>query len=84
LRSGLSLGSRRHGIVEGDQIPYLAVGCRAKKENQEQHWIEPDPEINASSPVCRAPCTCRTVSDYQSANPSHMVFEYANTNARSH
>ena len=37
------------GVVEGGEIPYLPDAAKKKKDNQE-HWLERDPEIKCYLP----------------------------------
>jgi hypothetical protein len=65
------------GVVEGDSIPYLPEAARKKKENQE-HWIERDPEIKCYLPgVPRATYMRYPFQILQSTNAIFIAYEYA-------
>ena len=66
------------GVVEGDEIPYKAEALAIKKQNQ-QDWLNRDPEIKMLSAWCAA---CASYMPYpfqilQSASALTFVYEYA-------
>src|SRR5450432_1751891 len=65
------------GVVDGGEIPYKAEALAKKKENQE-HWLERDPEIKCYLPgVPRATYMPYPFQILQSASAFVMVYEYA-------
>jgi hypothetical protein len=65
------------GIVEGNEIPYLPEAAAKKKENQE-HWLERDPEIKCYLPgVPRATYMPFPFQILQSASALFIAYEYA-------
>jgi hypothetical protein len=65
------------GIVDGDEIPYLPQAAAKKKENQE-HWLERDPEIKCYLPgVPRATYMPFPFQIFQSASAVFIAYEYA-------
>ena len=72
------------GVVEGDEIPYKPWAAARKKENQE-HWIERDPEIKCFQPgIPRAMYMPHPFQIIQGATKIQMVFEYANAQRTIH
>jgi hypothetical protein len=73
------------GVVEGDgQIPYLPWAAARKKENQE-HWLDRDPEIKCFQPgIPRAMYMPFPFQIVQSAKKIEMVFEYDNVQRTIH
>src|SRR5436190_22437927 len=64
------------GVVEGD-IPYKPEAAAKKKENQE-HWVERDPEIKCYLPgVPRATYMPYPFQIFQSPSAVFMAYEYA-------
>jgi hypothetical protein len=65
------------GIVEGGQIPYKPEALAKKKENQE-HWLERDPEIKCYLPgVPRATYMPYPFQIFQSNSALFIAYEYA-------
>jgi len=65
------------GIVEGDEIPYKPEAAAKKKENQE-HWLERDPEIKCYLPgVPRATYMPYPFQIFQSPSAIFIAYEYA-------
>jgi len=65
------------GVVEGDEIPYKPEAAAKKKDNQE-HWLERDPEIKCYLPgVPRATYMPYPFQIFQSASALFMAYEYA-------
>ena len=65
------------GIVVGGRIPYTAAALAKKKENQ-QHWLERDPEIKCYLPgVPRATYMPFPFQIFQSARAFFIAYEYA-------
>src|SRR5215468_8978511 len=65
------------GVVEGDEIPYKPEAAAKKKENQE-HWLERDPEIKCYLPgVPRATYMLYPFQIFQSSSAVFMAYEYA-------
>jgi hypothetical protein len=65
------------GVVEGDEIPYKADALAKKKENQE-HWLERDPEIKCYLPgIPRATYMPYPFQIFQSPSALFMAYEYA-------
>ena len=64
-------------VVEGGTIPYKPAALAAKKENQE-HWIERDPEIKCYLPgVPRANYMSHAFQIFQSDSQLLFAYEYA-------
>jgi hypothetical protein len=68
------------GVVQGDgQIPYKPEALAIKKENQD-HWIDRDPELKCYLPgIPRAMYLPYPFQVTQSTNKIHMAFEFTNT-----
>lgn len=67
------------GVVEGDGIPYQPWAAAKKKENQE-HWLDRDPEIKCFSPgVPRATYLPYPFQIFHSAKAVFIAYEYAGT-----
>jgi len=65
------------GVVEGGEIPYKPEALAKKKENQ-QHWLEADPEIKCYLPgVPRANYMPYPFQILQSPSAFVIVYEYA-------
>jgi hypothetical protein len=65
------------GIVVGGPIPYTPAGLAKKKENQE-HWLERDPEIKCYLPgVPRATYMPFPFQIFQSERAFFITYEYA-------
>jgi hypothetical protein len=65
------------GVVEGDEIPYKPEAAAKKKDNQE-HWLERDPEIKCYLPgVPRATYMPYPFQIFQSPSALFMAYEYA-------
>ena len=65
------------GIVVGGRIPYTSAGLAKKKENQE-HWLERDPEIKCYQPgVPRATYMPYPFQIFQSERAFFITYEYA-------
>jgi hypothetical protein len=65
------------GVVEGGEIPYLPEAAKKKKENQE-HWIERDPEIKCYLPgVPRATYMPQPFQLLQSTKAIFVAYQYA-------
>jgi hypothetical protein len=65
------------GVVEGGEIPYKPEALAKKQENQ-AHWLEADPEIKCYLPgVPRANYMPYPFQILQSASAFVMVYEYA-------
>jgi hypothetical protein len=65
------------GVVEGGEIPYKPEALAKKNENQ-AHWLEADPEIKCYLPgVPRANYMPYPFQILQSASAFVMVYEYA-------
>jgi hypothetical protein len=64
------------GVVEGGSIPYLPDAASKKKDNQE-HWLERDPEIKCYLPgVPRATYMRYPFQILQSTNTIFIAYEY--------
>jgi len=64
------------GVVEGGSIPYLPEAARKKKDNQE-HWLERDPEIKCYLPgVPRATYMRYPFQILQSTSAIFIAYEY--------
>ena len=65
------------GVVEGGTIPYTTAALAKKKENQE-HWIERDPEIKCYLPgVPRATYMPFPFQIFQNEKSIFIAYEYA-------
>jgi hypothetical protein len=65
------------GVVEGGEIPYTPEARARKKENQE-HWLERDPEIKCYLPgVPRATYMPYPFQILQSSSAVFIAYEYA-------
>jgi hypothetical protein len=65
------------GVVEGGEIPYTPAAAAKKKENQE-HWLERDPEIKCYLPgVPRATYMPYPFQIFQSDKAVFLAYEYA-------
>jgi hypothetical protein len=65
------------GVVEGGKIPYKPEALAKKKENQE-HWLERDPEIKCYLPgVPRATYMPYPFQIFQNENSILIAYEYA-------
>ncbi|HWY87669.1 MAG TPA: hypothetical protein VNX28_13130, partial [Gemmataceae bacterium] len=65
------------GVVEGDEIPYLAAMAAKKKENQ-ANWVKLDPEVKCYLPgVPRAAYLPYPFQIVQSQNNILISYEYA-------
>ena len=65
------------GVVEGGTIPYKPEALAKKKENQE-HWLERDPEIKCYLPgVPRATYLPQPFRIFQSANQIVIAYQFA-------
>ena len=65
------------GIVVGGQIPYRPEALAKKRENQE-HWLERDPEIKCYLPgIPRATYMPFPFQIFQSERATFMAYEYA-------
>ncbi|HEY7287667.1 MAG TPA: hypothetical protein VH497_19585 [Vicinamibacterales bacterium] len=65
------------GVVDGGEIPYLPDAAKKKKDNQE-HWIERDPEIKCYLPgVPRATYMPQPFQLLQSTKAIFMAYQYA-------
>ena len=65
------------GVVDGGEIPYTAEARARKKDNQE-HWLERDPEIKCYLPgVPRATYMPYPFQIFQSASAIFIAYEYA-------
>jgi hypothetical protein len=65
------------GVVEGDELPYKPEAAAKKKDNQE-HWLERDPEIKCYLPgVPRATYMPYPFQIFQSSSAIFMAYEYA-------
>src|SRR5262249_6161343 len=65
------------GVVEGGEIPYKPEAAAKKKENQE-HWLERDPEIKCYLPgVPRATYMPYPFQIFQSDKAVFIAYEYA-------
>src|SRR6266571_3589145 len=65
------------GVVEGGPIPYKPEAAAKKKENQE-HWLERDPEIKCYLPgVPRATYVPYPFQIFQSPSAIFFAYEYA-------
>jgi hypothetical protein len=65
------------GVVEGGEIPYKPEALAKKKENQE-HWLERDPEIKCFLPgVPRANYMALPFQVFQSDEAMMIAYEYA-------
>ncbi len=73
------------GVVEGDgKIPYQPWAAQRKKENQE-HWIDRDPEIKCFQPgIPRAMYMPYPFQIVQSATKVQMIYEYADAQRTIH
>ena len=64
------------GVVEGGEIPYKPDALAKKKDNQE-HWLEPDPEIKCYLPgVPRATYMPYPFQIFQSPTALFIAYEY--------
>ena len=64
------------GVVDGGEIPYKPEALAKKKENQE-HWLERDPEIKCYLPgVPRATYMPYPFQIFQSPSAIFMTYEY--------
>src|SRR6516225_4192624 len=64
------------GVVDGGEIPYKPEALAKKKENQE-HWLERDPEIKCYLPgVPRATYMPYPFQIFQSPSAIFMAYEY--------
>jgi hypothetical protein len=65
------------GVVEGDEIPYKPEAAAKKKDNQE-HWLERDPEIKCYLPgVPRATYMPYPFQIFQSPSALFIAYQYA-------
>jgi hypothetical protein len=65
------------GVVEGDEIPYKPEAAAKKKDNEE-HWLERDPEIKCYLPgIPRATYMPYPFQIFQSQSAIFMAYEYA-------
>src|SRR5579864_266981 len=65
------------GVVDGGEIPYKPAALAKKKENQE-HWLERDPEIKCYLPgVPRATYMPYPFQIFQSTKAIFIAYEYA-------
>jgi hypothetical protein len=65
------------GVVEGGEIPYKPAALAKKKDNQE-HWLERDPEIKCYLPgVPRANYMPYPFQIFQSSRAIFIAYEYA-------
>jgi hypothetical protein len=65
------------GVLEGSEIPYLPQAAAKKKDNQE-HWLERDPEIKCYLPgVPRATYMPYPFQILQSSSAVFIAYEYA-------
>jgi len=65
------------GVLEGTEIPYLPQAAAKKKDNQE-HWLERDPEIKCYLPgVPRATYMPYPFQILQSPSALFIAYEYA-------
>ena len=65
------------GVVEGDELPYKPEALAKKKDNQE-HWLERDPEIKCYLPgLPRATYMPYPFQIFQSPSALFMAYEYA-------
>src|SRR5437660_3728650 len=65
------------GVVEGNDIPYKPDAAAKKKDNQE-HWLERDPEIKCYLPgVPRATYMPYPFQIFQSTKALFFAYEYA-------
>src|SRR5712691_11140371 len=65
------------GVVEGGEIPYKPAALAKKKDNQE-HWLERDPEIKCYLPgVPRANYMPYPFQIFQSPRAIFIAYEYA-------
>jgi hypothetical protein len=65
------------GVVDGDEIPYKPEAAAKKKDNQE-HWLERDPEIKCYLPgVPRATYMPYPFQIFQSPSALFIAYEYA-------
>ena len=65
------------GVVEGGEIPYRPDALARKKDNQ-QHWLERDPEIKCFLPgVPRATYMPHPFQIFQSARAIFIAYQYA-------
>ncbi|HEX7137242.1 MAG TPA: hypothetical protein VF219_05330 [Vicinamibacterales bacterium] len=65
------------GVVEGGEIPYLPDAAKKKKDNQE-HWIERDPEIKCYLPgVPRGTYMPQPFQLLQSTKAIFLAYQYA-------
>lgn len=72
------------GVVEGDTIPYKPWAAARKKENEE-HWIDRDPEIKCFQPgIPRAIYMPHPFQIIQSNTNIQMIFEFANAQRTIH
>jgi hypothetical protein len=72
------------GVVEGEEIPYQPWAAARKKENEE-HWIDRDPEIKCFQPgIPRAMYMPHPFQVIQSATKIQMVFEFADAQRTIH
>jgi hypothetical protein len=72
------------GVVEGEEIPYQPWAAARKKENEE-HWIDRDPEIKCFQPgIPRAMYMPHPFQVIQSATKIQMIFEFADAQRTIH
>ena len=65
------------GVVEGDELPYKPEALAKKKDNQD-HWLERDPEIKCYLPgLPRATYMPYPFQIFQSPSALFMAYEYA-------
>ena len=65
------------GVVDGNEIPYKPEAAAKKKDNQE-HWLERDPEIKCYLPgVPRATYMPYPFQIFQSPSALFIAYEYA-------
>jgi hypothetical protein len=72
------------GVVDGNEIPYQGWAAAKKKENQE-HWLERDPEIKCYMPgVPRATYMPYPFQILQSTNKILIAYEFGGTTRTIH
>jgi hypothetical protein len=65
------------GVVDGDELPYKPEALAKKKDNQD-HWLERDPEIKCYLPgLPRATYMPYPFQIFQSPSALFMAYEYA-------
>ena len=65
------------GVVEGDELPYKPEALAKKKDNQD-HWLERDPEIKCYLPgLPRATYMPYPFQIFQSPSALFMAYQYA-------